>query len=72
MQLLFRRLNNEQLVHTLEEQGVWTLLQSSSTFLQGVDLLARWAPSLPGLGSGTRRAFVFLLEGLDHGGRPGF
>lgn len=67
MQLLFRRLNNEQLVRTLEEQGVWALLQSSSTFLQGVGLLTRWAPSLPGLGSGTCGAIVFLLEGLGHG-----
>ncbi|ELK14350.1 Protein LOC339766 [Pteropus alecto] len=41
MQLLFRRLDSEQLVHTLDDQGVWALLQSSSTFLQGVSLLAR-------------------------------
>nr|KAF6496503.1 maestro heat like repeat family member 2A [Rousettus aegyptiacus] len=41
MQLLFRRLDSEQLVHTLDDQGVWALLQSSSTFLQGVGLLAR-------------------------------
>ena len=52
MQLLFRRLNSEQLVHTLEEQGVWALLQSSSTFLQGVGLLARWAPSLQARAAG--------------------
>lgn len=44
MQLLFQRLNSERLVHTLEEQGVWALLEGSSTFLQGVGLLARWAP----------------------------
>ncbi|XP_057602467.1 maestro heat-like repeat-containing protein family member 2A [Hippopotamus amphibius kiboko] len=41
MQLLFRILNKEPLLRTLEEQGVWTLLESSSTFLQGVSLLAR-------------------------------
>ncbi|KAJ8781617.1 hypothetical protein J1605_010875 [Eschrichtius robustus] len=29
------------LLRTLEEQGVWTLLESSSTFLQGASLLAR-------------------------------
>lgn len=51
MQLLFRRLGSEQLVHTLDDQGVWALLQSSSTFLQGVGLLARWVPGLP-LGRG--------------------
>ncbi|ELR56904.1 HEAT repeat-containing protein 7B1, partial [Bos mutus] len=47
MQLLFRRLNSESLLCTLEEQGVWTLLESSSTFLQGVSQLARpsfWSP----------------------------
>lgn len=66
MQLLFRRLSSEQLVHSLEEQGVWALLQSSSTFLQGVGLLARWAPLLPGLGCGTHRATAFLPEGLDY------
>ncbi|XP_061062043.1 maestro heat-like repeat-containing protein family member 2A isoform X2 [Eubalaena glacialis] len=38
---LFRKLNSEPLLCTLEEQGVWTLLESSSTFLQGVSLLAR-------------------------------
>uniref|UniRef100_A0A8C0CBE5 Maestro heat like repeat family member 2A n=1 Tax=Balaenoptera musculus TaxID=9771 RepID=A0A8C0CBE5_BALMU len=41
MQLLFRKLNSEPLLRTLEEQGVWTLLESSSTFLQGASLLAR-------------------------------
>ncbi|KAB0340015.1 hypothetical protein FD754_023473, partial [Muntiacus muntjak] len=41
MQLLFRRLNGESLLCTLEEQGVWRLLESSSTFLQGVSQLAR-------------------------------
>ncbi|KAM9085449.1 LOW QUALITY PROTEIN: maestro heat-like repeat-containing protein family member 2A [Megaptera novaeangliae] len=40
MQLLFRKLNSEPLLRTLEEQGVWTLLESSSTFLQGASLLA--------------------------------
>ncbi|CAI9152513.1 unnamed protein product [Rangifer tarandus platyrhynchus] len=41
MQLLFRRLNSESLLCTLEEQGIWMLLESSSTFLQGVSQLAR-------------------------------
>ncbi|XP_031308306.2 maestro heat-like repeat-containing protein family member 2A [Camelus dromedarius] len=41
MQLLFRRLNTEPLLHSLEEQGMWVLLESSETFLQGVSLLAR-------------------------------
>ncbi|KAB0396545.1 hypothetical protein E2I00_006753 [Balaenoptera physalus] len=49
MQLLFRKLNSEPLLRTLEEQGVWTLLESSSTFLQGASLLARWAPGSPEL-----------------------
>ena len=49
MQLLFRRLNSESLLCTLEEEGVWTLLESSSTFLQGVSQLARWVPGSPGL-----------------------
>lgn len=61
MKLLFRRLSSEQLVRTLEEQGVWSLLQTSSTFLQGVGLLARWASGLPVPGSGTCGA-VSLLE----------
>lgn len=47
MQLLFKRLNSERLVETLEEKGVWALLESSSNFLQGVGLLARWATRLP-------------------------
>ena len=67
LKLLFGRLSNEQLVQSLEEQSVWALLQGSSTFLQGVGLLARWAPGLPGPGSGACRAVVFLLEGLGHG-----
>ncbi|XP_070279352.1 maestro heat-like repeat-containing protein family member 2A [Myotis yumanensis] len=41
MQLLFKRLDSERLVHMLEEQGVWALLESGSTFLQGAGLLAR-------------------------------
>lgn len=47
MQLLFKRLDSERLVHMLEEQGVWALLESGATFLQGAGLLARWAPRLP-------------------------
>lgn len=65
MQLLFRRLDSEQLVHTLDDQGVWALLQSSSTFLQGVGLLARWAPGLPPGCGGTSRGSS-LPEGLGH------
>lgn len=53
LQLLFKRLKSERLVEALEERGVWALLESSSTFLQGVGLLARWAPRLPWAGSGT-------------------
>lgn len=60
MQLLFLRLSSEHLVRTLEEQGVWALLGSSSTFLQGAGLLARWAPRLP----------RWLGEGLADGGAP--
>lgn len=41
MQLLIKRVNNEQLLQNMEDQGVWTLLESSATFLQGVGLLAR-------------------------------
>ncbi|XP_004674818.1 PREDICTED: maestro heat-like repeat-containing protein family member 2A [Condylura cristata] len=41
MQLLFKRLQSEQLLQNLEEQGVWGLLGSSATFLQGVGVLAR-------------------------------
>ena len=50
MQLLFRRLRGDLLLYILEEQDVWTLLESSSTFLQGVSLLARWAPGSMGRG----------------------
>ncbi|XP_022265475.1 maestro heat-like repeat-containing protein family member 2A isoform X6 [Canis lupus familiaris] len=63
MQLLFRRLNSEQLVHTLEEQGVWALLQSSSTFLQGVGLLARLCMrSMEGY---RQRLSELVLRGMD-------
>lgn len=65
MQLLFGRLDSEQLAHTLDDQGVWALLQSSSTFLQGVGLLARWAPGLH-LGRGGTCRGCSLLEGLGH------
>ncbi|XP_016060098.1 PREDICTED: maestro heat-like repeat-containing protein family member 2A [Miniopterus natalensis] len=41
MQLLFKRLDNERLAGALQEQGVWSLLESSSTFLHGAGLLAR-------------------------------
>lgn len=50
MRLLFERLGSERLAHALEEQGVWALLGGSSTFLQGVGLLARWVPGFPGDG----------------------
>ncbi|XP_058433553.1 maestro heat-like repeat-containing protein family member 2A [Marmota monax] len=41
MQLLLKRINNERLLHALEEQSVWALLEDSLTFLEGVGLLAR-------------------------------
>ncbi|XP_060049806.1 maestro heat-like repeat-containing protein family member 2A isoform X2 [Erinaceus europaeus] len=41
LQLLFKRLHHPQLEQSLEEQDVWPLLESSATFLQGVELLAR-------------------------------
>ncbi|XP_037705547.1 maestro heat-like repeat-containing protein family member 2A isoform X2 [Choloepus didactylus] len=41
MQLLFQRVSSEGLVRALQEQGVWGLLENSSTFLEGVGLLAR-------------------------------
>lgn len=47
MQLLFKRLNSEGLVLALEEQSVWARLESSTTFLEGVGLLARWDPGSP-------------------------
>lgn len=77
MQLLFKRLNSERLVETLEEQSVWDLLESDSTFLQGVGLLARWAPRLPQGGQGDLQRH--LLAGKSRwelnasllGGLPG-
>ncbi|KAM6152765.1 LOW QUALITY PROTEIN: maestro heat-like repeat-containing protein family member 2A [Erethizon dorsatum] len=41
MQLLFERLHSEGLACALEEQSVWAQLESSTTFLEGVGLLAR-------------------------------
>lgn len=41
MSLLFKRVKDEQLAQSLEEEGVWDLLENSATFLQGVGLLAR-------------------------------
>ncbi|KAG3275581.1 maestro heat like repeat family member 2A [Ictidomys tridecemlineatus] len=41
MQLLLKRINKERLLHALEEQSVWALLEDSLTFLEGVGLLAR-------------------------------
>ncbi|XP_044922736.1 maestro heat-like repeat-containing protein family member 2A [Mustela putorius furo] len=63
MQLLFRRLSSEQLVHSLEEQGVWALLQSSSTFLQGVGLLARGC--LRSVEGYRQRLAELVLRGMD-------
>ncbi|XP_019483814.1 PREDICTED: maestro heat-like repeat-containing protein family member 2A [Hipposideros armiger] len=63
MQLLFKRLNSERLVETLEEQGVWALLESSSNFLQGVGLLARlYIQNVEGYG---RRLSELVLRGMD-------
>ncbi|XP_032968339.1 maestro heat-like repeat-containing protein family member 2A, partial [Rhinolophus ferrumequinum] len=63
MQLLFKRLNSERLVETLEEQGVWDLLESGSTFLQGVGLLARlYIQNMEGYG---RRLSELVLRGMD-------
>uniref|UniRef100_A0A452UBG3 Maestro heat like repeat family member 2A n=1 Tax=Ursus maritimus TaxID=29073 RepID=A0A452UBG3_URSMA len=62
LQLLFGRLSNEQLVQSLEEQNVWALLQGSSTFLQGVGLLARWGCRLLA-GRSRSRLNAWLLRG---------
>uniref|UniRef100_A0A8C9JTS9 Maestro heat like repeat family member 2A n=1 Tax=Panthera tigris altaica TaxID=74533 RepID=A0A8C9JTS9_PANTA len=73
MQLLFGRLSSEQLVRTLEEQGVWSLLETSSTFLQGAGLLARWASGLPvpGSGSGSPGDEACCAERRQHPGLMG-
>ncbi|KAF4022035.1 hypothetical protein G4228_013098 [Cervus hanglu yarkandensis] len=63
MQLLFRRLNSESLLCTLEEQGVWTLLESSSTFLQGVSQLARLCVRSPD-GYYRQRLSELALRGM--------
>ncbi|XP_010839561.1 PREDICTED: maestro heat-like repeat-containing protein family member 2A, partial [Bison bison bison] len=63
MQLLFRRLNSESLLCTLEEQGVWTLLESSSTFLQGVSQLARLCVKSP-QGYYRQRLSELVLRGM--------
>ncbi|XP_037380153.1 maestro heat-like repeat-containing protein family member 2A [Talpa occidentalis] len=62
MQLLFKRLKSEQLVQSLEEQGVWALLEGSSTFLQGVGLLARLCARLAG--RHRQRLSELVLAGL--------
>ncbi|XP_036109258.1 maestro heat-like repeat-containing protein family member 2A [Molossus molossus] len=62
MQLLFERLDSERLARSLEQQGVWTLLESSSTFLQGVGLLARLcARNVEGQG---QRLSELVLRGM--------
>ncbi|XP_039090491.1 maestro heat-like repeat-containing protein family member 2A [Hyaena hyaena] len=63
MQLLFRRLSSEQLVRTLEEQGVWALLQGSSTFLRGVGLLARIC--VRNVGGYRQRLSELVLRGMN-------
>ncbi|XP_025144976.3 LOW QUALITY PROTEIN: maestro heat-like repeat-containing protein family member 2A [Bubalus bubalis] len=63
MQLLFRKLNSESLLCTLEEQGVWTLLESSSTFLQGVSQLARLCVQSP-QGHYRQRLSELVLGGM--------
>ncbi|XP_062049688.1 maestro heat-like repeat-containing protein family member 2A [Lepus europaeus] len=63
MQLLFRRLHSERLLWALEEQSVWTLLESSETFLQGVSLLARLCVGF--LAGYRQRLLELVLRGMD-------
>ncbi|XP_047726799.1 maestro heat-like repeat-containing protein family member 2A isoform X3 [Prionailurus viverrinus] len=63
MKLLFRRLSSEQLVRMLEEQGVWSLLQTSSTFLQGAGLLARFC--MRNMEGYRQRLSELVLRGMD-------
>ncbi|XP_046941416.1 maestro heat-like repeat-containing protein family member 2A [Lynx rufus] len=63
MKLLFRRLSSEQLVRTLEERGVWSLLQTSSTFLQGAGLLARFC--MRNMEGYRQRLSELVLRGMD-------
>ncbi|XP_030181975.1 maestro heat-like repeat-containing protein family member 2A [Lynx canadensis] len=63
MKLLFRRLSSEQLVRTLEEQGVWSLLQTSSTLLQGAGLLARFC--MRNMEGYRQRLSELVLRGMD-------
>ncbi|XP_040306551.1 maestro heat-like repeat-containing protein family member 2A isoform X2 [Herpailurus yagouaroundi] len=63
MKLLFRRLSSEQLVRTLEEQGVWSLLQTSSTVLQGAGLLARFC--MRNMEGYRQRLSELVLRGMD-------
>ncbi|XP_058556580.1 LOW QUALITY PROTEIN: maestro heat-like repeat-containing protein family member 2A [Neofelis nebulosa] len=63
MQLLFRRLSSEQLVRTLEEQGVWSLLETGSTFLQGAGLLARFC--MRNMEGYRQRLSELVLRGMD-------
>ncbi|XP_042851652.1 maestro heat-like repeat-containing protein family member 2A isoform X2 [Panthera tigris] len=63
MQLLFGRLSSEQLVRTLEEQGVWSLLETSSTFLQGAGLLARFC--MRNMEGYRQRLSELVLRGMD-------
>ncbi|XP_066089105.1 maestro heat-like repeat-containing protein family member 2A [Saccopteryx bilineata] len=62
MKLLFKRLNSGQLAHTLEDQGVWALLESGTTFLQGAGLLARLCIQNPG--SYKQRLSELVLRGM--------
>ncbi|XP_058521134.1 maestro heat-like repeat-containing protein family member 2A isoform X1 [Ochotona princeps] len=63
MQLLFQRLNSEHLLQALEEQVVWTLLESSETFLQGVSLLARLC--MHHLEGYRQRLSELVLQGMN-------
>uniref|UniRef100_G5E7G7 Maestro heat like repeat family member 2A n=1 Tax=Loxodonta africana TaxID=9785 RepID=G5E7G7_LOXAF len=63
MQLLFRRVNSERLVCGLEEQGVWSLLENSATFLEGVGLLARLC--LQNMEGYRQRLSELVLRGMD-------
>ncbi|XP_048663951.1 maestro heat-like repeat-containing protein family member 2A [Marmota marmota marmota] len=62
MQLLLKRINNERLLHALEEQSVWALLEDSLTFLEGVGLLARLC--LQNMESYRLRLSELVLRGM--------
>ncbi|XP_008570486.1 PREDICTED: maestro heat-like repeat-containing protein family member 2A [Galeopterus variegatus] len=63
MQILFKRINSEHLVHAVEEQAVWTLLENSATFLEGVSLLARLC--MQNVEGYRQRLSELVLRGMD-------